>query len=251
MDPKRLLPILVLALALSACGQPGAGDQAGQAQQQFLSERSGTPGPAGEPASATAGERPVMGVVDAVEGDKLIVKSPLDDTSTTVRLAADTEVKKQAPGRPSDIKAGELITAAGTRQGDQFKAESIDIGATARIQQFDRGGVPAEGGGPGDRIIRAMPGAEAPAGVEGAGFELLSGTVEQVAGSTIMVKGADGAITTLELTGEVEITRQVDADRAEIRAGTTILADVTRSGSLIEARKVQILPEAPLVKELP
>jgi hypothetical protein len=257
MNPKRRLLTfgLVLALGLSACGQPSGGDQAGQAQQQFLSERSGTPGPTGEPAGTAAQDLPVMGIVDSVEGDKLIVKNPFDDTSTTVQLAADTQVKKQAPGRPSDIKAGDPVTATGTRQGDQFEPESIDIGAMTRAVRFEREGGAPPVGGPGNMIIRSGPGdgaaGQAPLGAEGAGFELLSGTVEQVAGSTITVKDADGAITTLELSDEVKITKQVDADRAEILAGTTILADVTRSGQLIQARTVQIMPEAPVVKELP
>ncbi len=256
MNPKQLFLIFVLALGLSACGQPSAGDQAGQAQQQFLSERSGSPGPTGDPAGAAAQDLPVMGIVDSVEGDKLIVKNPFDDTSTTVQLAADTQVKKQAPGQPSNIKAGDLVTAAGTRQGDRFEPELIDIGAMTRAVRFDGEGGAAPAGGPGNMIIRSGPGGDgptgsAPVGVEGAGFELLSGTVEQIVGGTITVKDADGAITTLELTDKVKITRQVDADRAEILAGTTILADVTRSDQLIQARTVQILPETQVVKELP
>src|SRR5436853_4313080 len=105
--------ILVVVFGLSACGQVGggaSGNQSQQAGQQFLNERGGTAGPAAGNAGGPTEGQSVLGTVDQVEGNKIVVKEPMGNTSMTIQLAADTKVQKQVPGQVSDIKVGDKFT---------------------------------------------------------------------------------------------------------------------------------------------
>src|SRR4051812_7630710 len=88
--------ILVLALGLSACGQVNTGASASQTQQagqQFLNDRSATAAPVAGNVGQMPADAPVVGAIDRIEGNKLIVKDPFSGSSTTLQLGSDTKLK--------------------------------------------------------------------------------------------------------------------------------------------------------------
>jgi len=242
--------ILVVALGLSACGQPNTGASASQTQQagqQILSERT-TAGPVAGNAGQMPQDAPVIGTIDRVEGNKLIVKAPFNGSSTTVQLGSDTKIKKHAPGQISDINVGDAFTAYGTRKGDTFDPISIAIGsiiAGAPIMFNNPGGAPAGSDVTGNIAIPAPDAGGLAAGGPGAAgmSEPLAGTVERIEGNTIVVKDLDGKSITMVVTSQARINKLVDAQLGELQAGKLIMADVLRNGQLIQATQVQILPD--------
>jgi hypothetical protein len=244
MKRRQFLATCALAGLLGACGASPdtsggpAGDQA--AAQQFLTERNGgTPVALGLPKDG-----PLVGIVQSVDGQSLIVKEPLGGVTTTVRLAADAKIRKSVAALPGEIRAGAIITAFGAQDGDAYRADMIQLGGgdTPFMIARDLPGDPAppSAAGPsaapaGDKMIVGSPGAQTHA---------VSGTVEQADGATLVVKANDGTTTTVRLAEGTKITKQADVPLAELHAGDLIAATGAPSGDYFQATQVQIMPAA-------
>jgi hypothetical protein len=261
MNSTRILGAAALALlvALSSCGNAPAADQTQQAaQQQFLTERNGTSSPAAS-GPTDAQNPPIFGEVEQLDGQKLVVKNPIDQTSTTVQLAATAKIYKQVMATRSEIKPGDQLRAFGSQQNAVFAAEGVEFGALmpgnggGMVMRHMNGVPPA--GATGDHVLQqALGGPAAPAGgppLPGADKQALlaaepaSGTVTQVAGNTITIKAADGQSITVQLSDTAEIGKWETTQAEAIERGKMILATVVRNGSLIEASQVQILRDLP------
>lgn len=115
-------------------GGQSATQRRAQASQQFFAERGGqgagmaqgVGAPQGAPGFPGGGQG-VMGTVERVEGDQLIITT-LDGTSVTVKLADGGTVRKQVEGQLSDAQPGERVVAMGERSGDTVEASTLQIG---------------------------------------------------------------------------------------------------------------------------
>jgi len=235
-----------LAGALGACGLPGGtGDQQNQdAAQQFLTERNG-----GTPVAIGAGgpNAPVVGSIESVAGSKLTVKRETQGTTTTVQLAAGAKIHKYVDAQLNEIKAGDTLTAFGTKQGDLFQANLLRLGGDGDIFGapviFNRssgqgmGDPPASGqsaNGDGDKVVIGGPGGES--------TMPLIGTVETIDGRRIVLKDKGGTSTSVQLADEAKIEKQTEVPPAELTAGMAIFATGTQEGDIYQATRVQILP---------
>src|SRR3954468_1321006 len=81
---------LFFTLALTACATSGRPNQ--DLAQQFLTERNG-----GTPVTIGVGgpNAPILGVIESVDGTRLIVKPPIASGTTTVQLADGAKIRKQ------------------------------------------------------------------------------------------------------------------------------------------------------------
>lgn len=240
---------LALLVSLSACGIGGGpnADQAQEATERFLTERND-----GTPVSLGGGgtNQPVVGTVEQVDGSTLVVKRPIDGTTATIQLDAAVKVSRQADIPLSEIKAGDSIAAFGAQQGAVFEAQSLQVGGRAgnAMIRFNRNaGGPPPGGQPGGApvIIQRRPGDQQSGNgdvMEGQAAPPLTGTVEQITASTLVIKGSDGASTTVQLAEGAQIQKRVDAQVADIQAGAFILATGTQEGDALRAVEVEILP---------
>jgi hypothetical protein len=269
------LALIGVGAVLAGCGQQGAtgatqDEQA--AKDRFLAERSGgTPvvtdtvrlGPGGRQMPG------VMGAIDKIEGNIITVKSPFDDTSSKVQLADDAKLTKQAEGALSEIKVGDSVTAVGAREGETLQAEMLRIGGAGGMMMGGGpimfggpgpsagGNVPADGSQPQVRPFnRGVPGGAqgaAPGGrmLSGEMPEMVSGTVEEIEGSTMTLKDTEGKSTTVEAKEDAIVLKQVEIDPSELKVGETIVANGTRNGDVLEATQVQVMPDAALRVERP
>lgn len=234
MKRWQFLAACALAGLLGACGSSPntsggpASDQA--AAQQFLTERNGgTPVALGMPKDG-----PLVGIVQSVDGQSLVVKDPLGGVMTTVRLAADAKIRKSVAAQPGEIKAGATITAFGAPDGDVYRADMIQLGGGDTPFMLARdlsGDAPPAG----DKMIVGAGGAES---------GVVSGTVEQADGTTLVVKAKDGTTTTVRLAEGAQIAKQADVPLAELHTGDLIAATGAPSGDHFEATQVQIMPAA-------
>jgi hypothetical protein len=246
---RTIFLAVVAALLLAAVGAGGwiylssqapAGSAASQqAAQQFFAERGngGTPGPitntmtfGGNSADGTGHPPGVAGAIAQVLSDTLVVQNPMDSTTTTVHLAADTKITRQADMQLADLKPGTHITAAGTKQGDTLEAQHVQVGDDSTT---------AGGGAPVQMAVN-------PSGGDGAApstsmmITSVSGTIAQVNGNAITVQSDDGQTTTVQLAANGQIQHQVPIGPADIHIGDLIFATGTQQGAVFEATQVQV-----------
>jgi hypothetical protein len=247
MNRRQFLISAVMAGgALSACGFPG-GTSGGQGQdlaRQFLTERNG-----GTPvAIGGAPDAPLVGFIQNVEGPRLTLKRLIEQTTITVQLAADAQIRKDVDMQLSELKAGDNVTAFGTRQGNLFQAELVQLGSGDVA--FDSGPIMinrpagAEAGGPVD-------GGGLPAGAEADKFigsapngapPTVTGTVEKIDGNSILLKDKSGVSTTVMLSGDAKIQRLDKVGPSELTVSAFVMAIGAQSGDLYQATEVRILP---------
>ena len=261
-------------VAYQVWGQPATNGQAAntEARNQFLSDRggtapiTGTTGLAGQAGPGGgfpgAGFPGVAGTVASVARDTLKVTSLLDNSTVTVRLAADAPINKQVSGQASDITVGEQILATGSQTGATLTADRIQLGATDGLgfDGFGGGfgggmGRPGANGTPGARAQRTPgpnetpfarpqrpPGANGTPGAMpgGAGFNGVRGAVTAVNGTTITVQNSDGSTTTVELGATTQILRRQAITLAEVQAGDTVRATGSQAGDIFEATALQV-----------
>jgi hypothetical protein len=233
---------LILAGALSACGTGGGPNQ--DLAKQFLTERNG-----GTPVAIGAGgpNAPILGFIESVDGPQLTVKREMQETTTTVQLATGAKIHKYVDAQLSEIKAGDTLTAFGTKQDDVFQANLLRLGGddevfsapvvVNRSSGQNTGGPPATGeavDGGGDKVVIGGP---------GAGSTMpMTGTVETVESQRIVLKDKDGASTAVKLADDARIQKSAEVALADLTVGTFILAIGTQSGDVYQATQVQILP---------
>jgi len=226
---------LILAGALSACAIGGGPKQ--DLAQQFLTERNG-----GTPVVIGVGgpNAPILGVIESVDGTRLIVKPPMASGTTTVQLADGAKIRKQVDAQLGEITAGASVTAFGTRQGDVFQADLLRLGGAAGADSESMvftsssgavGGPPPSGQ---DQIITYGPGGELP--------QPVSGIVESITGRTIVLKDQAGASTTITLADGGKIQKSAEVAPAELIVSTFIMASGVRNGAVYQATQIQILP---------
>ncbi len=237
---------ILLAGALGACGLPGGtgGQQNQDAAQQFLTERNG-----GTPVAIGAGgpNAPVVGSIESVDGSKLSVKRQMEGTTTIVQLAAGAKILKDVDVQLSEVKAGDIATAFGEKQGDVFQSDLLRLGAGdstfGRPVFMDRSNGQATGSQPATGVTVDGGGDKVVIGGPGAGSTMpVTGTVETIEDQRIVLKDKDGASTTVQLAEGAKIQKQAEASLADLTAGTFIFATGTQDGDIYQATQIQILP---------
>jgi hypothetical protein len=237
---------ILLAGALGACGLPGGtGDQQNQdAAQQFLTERNG-----GTPVAIGAGgpNAPVVGSIESVDGSKLIVKREMQETTTTVQLAAGARIHKYVDVQLSEIKAGDTLTAFGAKQGDGLQANLLRVGEDGEVYSapviFNSSSGQGTGDPPASDQIANGSGNKVVIGGPGGGSTMpVTGTVETIDGQRIVLKDKADVSTTVQLADGAKIQKQAEVSPAELTAGMLIFATGTHEGEIYQATQVQILP---------
>jgi len=240
----------MMAFGLGACAKPGSSasrNQDQQAAQQFLAERGGTPGAGAGNAGGAPQIVDLTGTVERVDGDRIEVQTR-DGTSKTVQLVPNGKIRNLVAITAADIKAGETMMAVGAQNGDVFQAQNVMIGGDT-LQLQGPGGAPSggAGSGPDQAPINEPIGGPAggPAGADGQDVQVpepVLGTVEQVAGDTITMKGPGGQSETVQLAANAQITRQVEVKLADLKPGTSIVAFGSTKGDMFQAISVQVDP---------
>ena len=183
--PVNLLPeriVWVIALLIIAAAGFYFGQQSGirnglsqqaQATQQFLSQRGGGQGGQGGQGGSRGGfgQNGAAGTVDHVDGNSIVVKQS-DGSSVTIQTDSSTTFRQQATAQLSDVKAGQRVTAIGTRNGTTVQATTVQIGGGFGGQGGTRqggqgggqGGGGQGGGGQGGAPGGGAPGVGAPGG---------------------------------------------------------------------------------------
>ncbi|HEY0737047.1 MAG TPA: DUF5666 domain-containing protein [Herpetosiphonaceae bacterium] len=253
---KRLhiLIALVLSLGLSACGMPGGNTSGEQDQQQardeFLTERGGT-AVAGGPSENT----PLAGTVERVDGQTIVMKNMEDNNKELmIQLTSDTKIQQDMQIKPADIKVGDPITAFGMKNGEVIQADIVQIGNDdmmggegVTIESGTSAG--AEGSVEASEGVGAAPApggsADMPGGTQP---QQVTGTVESVEDTKIVVKQSDGSLATIESTSATEIHKQGEAKVTDIQAGSMIMVSGVRDGDNFQATQVRLLPAPSLAR---
>lgn len=68
----------------------------------------------------------VNGTVDKIDSNTISVKAE-DGSTTVVQISDDTRLQRTEKAQASDIKAGDTVSAQGTREGDALEAKRITI----------------------------------------------------------------------------------------------------------------------------
>ena len=282
-----MLSLVGMSALLVACGG-STGDTSGSsdAQKQFLADRgSGTPGtavvtPGANGQTGTGGGfAGVFGTIDKIEGNKITVKNAATGNSTTVELATDGKIFKQATLAASDIKVGDTILAAGTRNGTAIDANTVEVGDLSNLQagggriaggfpgagqgggQFPQG-TPGAGRTPGVRRGQGTPGAARTPRVVGTpgvgnrgGFGTpVIGTVEKIEGDTITITPITQSnatpttatatpapeVTTVRLTSTTRIQKQAEIALTDLKVGNSVTASGTQNGDVFDATRLKV-----------
>lgn len=71
----------------------------------------------------------VMGVIESVAADRLVVKAS-DGHSVACAISAETQFfQEDSPARVEDARAGQRVVVHGRREGGTLKAERVKLGA--------------------------------------------------------------------------------------------------------------------------
>jgi hypothetical protein len=262
---------LGMGLLLAGCGDTGTtGSTTSQdaAKQQFLNDRSGTPGPgSGTPG---AGGRPpgVFGSITKINGNQITVKSQADGTETVVQPGTGATMGKQADAQASDITQGAMVAATGTMTGGVLDAQLVQIGG-GNFVAFGSGG----GGGFGAGGFNGTPGAGRGGfngtpgagrnggfngtpgvggrfrgtpgpngtGAPGAGRNFAVGTVAKVDGNTVTLNMANGSTGTFTISSTTRFQKNVTIQLTDLQVGNNIVATGQQNGSVFEATSIQVV----------
>lgn len=167
-------------------------------------------------------EPALTGVVERIDGQTLVIK-PMRGARVTVQLSADTTLQMAVDIQPSEIQVGDRLTAVGTKNGEILAARQILIGQAGML-----GGAPQ-----GDAQLQ-IGGAQLQ-------LEIVSGTVEQIAGDTIHVQAQDSSTFTVQLTAETQVQKMQDIQASQIPVGAMAIVFGSQNGDVIQATRVEIL----------
>ncbi len=195
----------------------------------------------------------VLGKVAQISGRTLTVTNPIDNATTTVTLASNARLTRQAEGKLADLKVGDTVTVMGSSDGNTLQASAVQIGSDtipglgdpALLSNPPR---PAQTRGNERPVPANVPPPEAlrdaPGGTSGAPAlpQVLSGTVAQIKGDLVVVAKADGSQFTIRINSSARVTRQVAVRVDQIKAGQFIVAEGTRTANGLEATRLVILP---------
>jgi hypothetical protein len=236
---------------LAGCGGPSASTGTGQDQSatdQFLAERQGTVTP-GANNGGTVTLPGVFGTITKIDGDRITISNPIDNSTSVVELADGGKIMKQVDGQASDIKVGDSIAAFGSKNGDDLAAEAVSIGGEGMVAGAGAGPVRIERPAGGDAGGSAPPAGGDFQVVEGQGQqgggaqgnvpEVVGGTVEKIDGSTLTVKTADGTAT-VTLSDSTKVQKQVEVKLSDLGLGETIMATGTREGDTLKATTINV-----------
>lgn len=236
---------------LAGCGGQPTGinsDQDQAARDQFLAERQGTvtPGVGGQGDVMLPG---ILGTIEKVEGNKIAIKNPIDNSTSIVELADGGKVTKQAEGQASDIKVGDDIAAFGSKNGNDMEADMVSLGGglvgggagPVRVERPMGGDVgvnatPAQGGG-----FQPVEGLGQGGDMldEGTMAEVVSGTVQKIEGSTLTVKIKEGTAT-VQLSDGTKVQKQIEIALSDLKPGEMIMATGSRQGESFRATAINV-----------
>ncbi|MEO5679077.1 MAG: DUF5666 domain-containing protein [Acidimicrobiales bacterium] len=165
-------------------------------------------------ASPRRGGRGTVGQLTAVDGATLTLTSR-DGTAVKVTTSEDTMVTRAVPGTLAEVKVGDNVVVTGTSAaaGSITAARVVDSGTLAPGSLGGRRGDGADAQSPAG-LGRGSNGAPAPGGTvpapgaagngpppggfaPGAGGGFVAGAVQSVSGSSFVVSGRDGTMTTV------------------------------------------------------
>jgi Domain of unknown function (DUF5666) len=237
MNRRQFLTVFTLSLAgaLGACGT--ASEQNQDMTQQFLTERNG-----GTPVAIGAGgpNAPILGSIETIDGRTLTVKRPIEGTTATIELADGAKIRKDVDAQLDELKAGDSVTAFGSRQGDVFQADLLRLAGdtgpddSPMVMSFTNGDASKPSGGGQDQFTIGGPGSALP--------QPVSGTIETIDGRNIVLKDKSGASITVTLASSAKIQKPTEATLAELTIGTFIMASGAQSAGLFQATQVRIMP---------
>jgi hypothetical protein len=254
---------------LAGCGDSGtSGSTSSQdaAKQQFLNDRSGTPG--ADSGTPGVGGRPpgVFGSITKINGNQITVKSQADGTETVVQPGDGATIGKQADAQASDITQGVMVSATGIMTGGVLEAQSVQIGS-GNFVAFGGGGfggggfngTPGAGRGgfngtpgagrnggfngtpgAGGQRFRGTPGPNA-SGTPGAGRNFAAGTVAKVDGNTITLNMVNGSTGTFTIGSSTRFQKNVTIQLTDLRVGDNIVATGQQNGSIFQAASIQVV----------
>jgi hypothetical protein len=183
---------------------------------------------------------PVLGVIEMIDGRTLTVKRPIAGSASTIQLADGAAIRKDVEAQLGEIKAGDHLTAFGSRQGEVFQATLLRLGDDASaegmplVMTFESGeaGKPSAGGQ--DQFTVGGPGSALP--------KPLSGVIESIDGRAIVLKEQGGTSTSVTLADKAKIQKSAEVGLAELSVGTMIMASGAQNGDVFEATQLRILP---------
>lgn len=233
----RLVLLVALVAALSACGSSAPAIDQQQRVAEFLTERNN-----GTPVALPAASSAVAGTIEAIDGAAITVQTLIDRRARTIRVAPDAKVTQQRAAEASDIKPGDAVVVFGESAGEQLTATEIQIGGAPGAMVIAGAGGPTSG----DQL--------APAGAQAAPQPMttgtsagpgIAGTVTRVDGAALELRTADGSTQTVALASDVRVSATVDVSPAELETGQTILAEGRDTGGTFEATAIRVLPAPP------
>jgi hypothetical protein len=246
MMVKRIIVVCaLLALGLTGCAQPTADVQtANQAEGHAHTEGEGhtsiesdhTHDPTGflaERAKETTEDSTIAGIIEKIEGGAISLKRPVLEQTVTVQLTSNTKIVQQAEAQAEEIRKGDKVSAFGKQASDVFQAEFVQIGLPGVLS----------GGGP---VSMPLPGSSGQPVPEKdtlfAEGDSVTGTVEQVDGTKITIKSANGAIVTVQLGPNTGIRKQKQLGPEALVPGNFVIANGEAKEHGFEASDLEVLP---------
>ena len=162
-------------------------------------------------------------MVDKVDGNQIVVKHPMDGSTTTIQVGPKTTIHKPVPATVADIQPGVHLTALGSQSGDAIQALTVDLGDE----------VGALLGGP---VQFQGNSGDAPATMP----QRVAGTVTTVTGQTVTLQTADGTTATVQLTADTQIHKPQVIEASAIQPGDLVFAQGTQDGAVFAATDIQV-----------
>lgn len=259
------------ALALAACStQPTAAPevQSPSSTSQPPAVSTSVAATDQPPQAAPAATDMVMGEISAIDGTALTLQSQMQQSTFTVALTDSTQFFKYATSDLASLPVGESISVLGQQDGTVILATVVQVGGEAQalglLGMGGPGGGPqgaADGqGGPGGQPPSDQGGqsGQPPAGNESnaqppagstpqpgqVGGQRIAGTIESVAGDTIMVKTDDGSTVQVKLAEGGQILLRVATNSADLTVGAQVaVLSADLSANPIVAVSVEIMPQ--------
>ncbi|MBI2940536.1 MAG: hypothetical protein HYY04_08880 [Chloroflexi bacterium] len=187
--------------------------------------RSGGPGSGTAPGVRTAVQRSVVGTIETIGPNRIVVRGESGTTSATI--GDSTTIRKTEAIARSDLPVGATVLVTGAAGADgAIEAASVQL-VSADDALSTAGRLAGGSGG----------GAGAPSG---SGRGLTGGAIEKVIESGFTVKTAGGTVT-VKIGAATVLRRTVEADIAVLKAGerVTLAVEPGSDGTMV-ARSIQI-----------
>ena len=236
-----LLPVVMLAGLLAACGSSSASTTTGS-----TNSTTSTP--------TTACLSVTTGTIQSVSNNTLQVTS-LQGKNVQVMVTSTTVLTRQATLTAADLQTGSPVTVIVKQNADNtYSALSVSVSTSlghrgkggfrngARLCSGQRRGTGKGGFGSG------TPGASG----NGTSRQTISGTISQVNGNALMVTDTSGNDFTVTLTPTTRMMEQQTVTASDLQAGQAVtITGAANSQGIITANSVSLLQALPTKRGTP